>query len=131
MKITRKEKKELFKKLTPVIKARLEDLKQNELTYTEITERTGLTLSRVSEIVNGRKEVNEVFIIKLFVGGIMNSKDLLKPPGMTESQKEYLKGLAIHEDTDLRDEVAMLKAVGEDPAAILKDYRTKKYGSKK
>jgi hypothetical protein len=130
MKITRKEKKELFKKLTPVVRARLTYLKNNELTYTEMTERTGLTLSRISEIVNNRKDVNEVFLIKLLIGGIVNSKDLLSVSGINAAQEDYVKGMTIYEDADLRDEINRLKFLGEDPASILKDYREDKYGSK-
>jgi hypothetical protein len=131
MKITRKEKKELFKKLTPVVKARLIHLKKNEFTYTEMTERTGLTLSRISEIVNNRKDVNEVFLIKLFIGGIVNSRDLLSVSGINASQQDYIKGLTIYEDTALMGEINQLKSLGEDPASILRSYREKKFGSKK
>jgi len=131
MKITRKEKKELFKKLTPVVKARLTYLKKNEFTYTEMTERTGLTLSRISEIVNNRKDVNEVFLIKLLIGGIVNSRDLISVSGINASQEDYIQGLTIYEDTALMGEINQLKTLGEDPASILRNYREKKYSSKK
>jgi len=131
MRITRKEKKELFKKLTSMIKARLLYLKSTELTYTEITERTGLTLSRISEVVNDRKDVNEILLVKLLIGGIVNSNDFLSVAGLTESQESYLKGLVIYEDADLRDEVARLKSLGENPAGILRDFRKDKYGEVK
>jgi hypothetical protein len=127
MKITRMEKKDLMRRLTPIVKERLEHLKNTILTYTEMTERTGLTLTRISELVNNRKDVNEIFIMKLLIGGIMKTGDFYKAQGMTKVQKEYLKGLAIYEDADLRNEVSMLKEMGENPAIILRTYRTEKY----
>jgi len=127
MKIARQEKKALLKKLTPVIKAKLLAVKSGELTYTEVAERTNLTASRISEVVNDRKDVNEIFLRKLLVGGIISIDDLPSLNGLDQSEKDYLMDLTIYEDTNLRDEVAKLKSLGEDPARILRDFRFKKY----
>lgn len=127
MNITRKEKKVLFGKLTPVIKAALLALKSSEFTYKEITERTHLHVSRISEVLHDRNDVNEIFLAKLLAEGITDVYTLLSLPGLTRSEEIYLKNLAIYEDMNLRDEAAKLISLGEDPTRVLRDFRMNRY----
>lgn len=142
MKLLKKEKTELFEKVTKAIGAALR--KNSTHTDREISEITGISTNRITEYKNHEKYgrvVTETHLAELLGGGIFTMEEIIEEitaeSSLTDKELEALRQYGMYEDKVLRknffnamkkgiDVVALLRAANEaaeaglDPVELLK-----------
>ena len=119
--ITKKEKKDALAKVAKTAAMLLERHKNDKYEYREISFLTGISPSRLSELVCSYK-LNEKTLIGLLEGGFMKVDELLKKTKLSDKEKNYLNSFVMYEDRPLSELIAKMKRQGKDPYEILKQH---------
>jgi len=94
--------------------------------YKDISARTGISPSHLSEIVNYKnypnKGLNEKHFVRLLQGGIITVEEVKSHVELTEAEGATLDRFKIHEFPELVSVVIQLREAGHDPLTILKQY---------
>lgn len=124
-KMTRKETKDFYKKISPWVGDQLLALyKPEDAPYTlqEIQEKCGLPPNRTSSIATGSAFVYENAFKLLVNGGFVNIKELLKKKNLTDKERRFLQGMTILDNEKLRDVVVDAMDLGGKPEQIIADW---------
>jgi len=134
MTLTKREKQLFYqKKLTPIIRKLLVNLHQTKYTWSEMCEISGIPQSRMSEFVNnknGRRYVNEKFLLLLIKGKVIDMTKALENTKLTEDESEHVESLntMLLNDEGLRNEIARSLRLKKDPKQILKESNDRAEG---
>jgi hypothetical protein len=114
----KKHRKQMFLKITEYLSKKIDYLcNEEEFLLQEISERTGITINRLSEIKNHHKykwPVNERYLANFIGGGIVTIKEILENVELTEDERKELEGMTIY------DLVQAARKRGHDVDAVLK-----------
>jgi len=114
----KKHRKEMFLKITKYLSKKIEHLgTDEEFLLQEISDRTGISINRLSEIKNHHKykwPVNERYLANFIGGGIVTIKEILENVDLTDEEKKELEGMTIY------DLVQAARRRGHDVESVLK-----------
>lgn len=121
MKLTRREKQLLFERLTPVIKGIICDLYKTKYTNAEIAERSKLPASRISELANSRRTVNEKDLFYLTGGGIIRMEQVIRSQGadISDDERDYLRTFTVLETRNIMSRLEQAVELGIDIERVL------------
>lgn len=116
MEITKREKKNLFAKLVPLVSKKLLKLKAERYDFMEMHLLTGLGNNRLSELAHyenyDKQVLNERTLIQLMGGGLVKVEKLLKKNNLTEAERAYLETLIVYESKVNAADLKLLKKHG-------------------
>lgn len=118
---TKKDKKKLFKKVAAYSTARLRFLKQTEYDFKEIAFLTGISTSRLSELIR-KQYLNEKTLVGLIGGGILKIEELIKKANLTEKEIQHIKRYAQYENKKLNERIYEVMKAGGDPEKVLSSW---------
>lgn len=115
--------KDLYVKLTKYIGKKIDHLTAVEgWTIKELSEKTGITHTRLTEIKNFDKyqrAINESYLAAFIGEKIITVEELMKNAKLTEKEKEHLKGMKFYENHALRKKIQQLEEKGVDVMSLL------------
>jgi hypothetical protein len=99
IRMRKKLKKEMYRKLLPYVAQSISDMCDKEgYLVTELADRIGLPVNRLSEIRNYENyndPLNESYLVKLVAGGVLSMKSLLQNVDLSEEERNELDRLSV------------------------------------
>jgi hypothetical protein len=118
------DKKRLYEDITVYVGRKLEQLNLEGWLDKELSEKTGIVQTRITEMKNFKKykrPILEKYLAAFIGGGIVTTKEIIENVPMNAEGKSHVKDLEFYNNPEARILFKRLKDAGIDPIAALSD----------